>query len=134
MLTFQCMWTGRLSFLNSDAAGKQGRTLKLAATLERPRRDSLETIISVMERLGTATGTPLSVRTMVRMTSIRSTNPVSTVPPPVVFSSTRSPTTKGRVRNCAHAHSTALLYNFSSHQIVICTHTSVPAGGSKLPP
>ena len=53
-------------------------------------RDSLETIISVTTLLGMATGTPASVRTMVRMTSMRTTVPCSTVLPLCVLSSTLS--------------------------------------------
>ena len=53
--------------------------------------------------LGTVMGTSVSLRTMVRMGSILSTTPVSTLAPDAVAICTRSPTRKGCEMNCGTA-------------------------------
>lgn len=50
--------------------------------------------------LGIVTGRDASVRMIVRMGSTRSMTPTSTRSPPADDSSTLSPTTKGRDKNC----------------------------------
>ncbi len=62
--------------------------------------DSLLTIMSVIARFGMLMGTARSVRSCVRIMLMLSTTPMTMLPPPDDLSSTRSPTTNGRVRYC----------------------------------